>query len=524
MTDIWQAFLIDATQVTGASIVLGNGSLTDAQRTIFYAHGFEHVVEQKAYDAAADAPTVPAVSVTQGGVVPVTIVRSPEDGTEVTHYKITGVVGGALFLDAALTQPAGAFVPTGGEAATVLYFKTAAGFSGAASFTATASTSASDSGLGGSAAAAISVVPGGVPVDPAAPVVVDTVVAEDATTPIVIVDQSGASHFKIAGIEHGQLFADAALTQTIGDGAFILSMGLTTTVYFKPDADYFGPDASFTVQGSTSASDAGLFGGTDDAGITVTAVPDAPTGLSLAGAAVTELATKGTFVGTLSASDADPGTTLTYSLIDDAGGRFDLAGSKLVVENGVGLDFEQRTSHQVTVRVSDGSGLFQDRTFTVTVGDVAREVTAGSDGADVIVGGAGKDRLGGGAGNDRLAGGLGADVLTGRAGRDTFVVDRKLGPSNVDRVTDFNVRDDSFHLDNAVFTKLGKGAPAKPLKLAADAFFKGKAAHDASDRIVYDPGTGSLSYDADGSASGKAVKFALLKKGLALTNADFFVI
>ncbi len=174
--------------------------------------------------------------------------------------------------------------------------------------------------------------------------------------------------------------------------------------------------------------------------------------------------------------------------------------------------------------MSDGSGLFQDRTFTVTVGDVAREVTAGSDGADVIVGGAGKDRLGGGAGNDRLAGGLGADVLTGRAGRDTFVVDRKLGPSNVDRVTDFNVRDDSFHLDNAVFTKLGKGAPAKPLKLAADAFFKGKAAHDASDRIVYDPGTGSLSYDADGSASGKAVKFALLKKGLALTNADFFVI
>ena len=143
-----------------------------------------------------------------------------------------------------------------------------------------------------------------------------------------------------------------------------------------------------------------------------------------------------------------------------AGGSTSPAAS-LVVENGVGLDFEQRTSHQVTVRVSDGSGLFQDRTFTVTVGDVAREVTAGSDGADVIVGGAGKDRLGGGAGNDRLAGGLGADALTGGAGRDTFVFDRKLGPSNVDRVTDFNVRDDSLPPRQRRLREARKGRPRK---------------------------------------------------------------
>ena len=53
---------------------------------------------------------------------------------------------------------------------------------------------------------------------------------------------------------------------------------------------------------------------------------------------------------------------------------------------------------------------------------------------------------------------------------------------------------------------------------------KGKVAEDKEDRILYDQGTGALYYDADGSGAGKAVKFAQLKKGLALTHADFFVI
>lgn len=62
------------------------------------------------------------------------------------------------------------------------------------------------------------------------------------------------------------------------------------------------------------------------------------------------------------------------------------------------------------------------------------------------------------------------------------------------------------------------------MKLSVDAFFKGKAAEDKEDRVIYDKGTGALYYDADGIGSAKAIKVATLKKGLALTNADFFVI
>jgi Ca2+-binding RTX toxin-like protein len=122
-------------------------------------------------------------------------------------------------------------------------------------------------------------------------------------------------------------------------------------------------------------------------------------------------------------------------------------------------------------------------------------------------------------GNNVLAGGWGNDTLTGGAGSDTFLFNTSLNrTSNVDRITDFNVAADTIRLDNAVFKGLGEGW------LAAGAFHTGTAAADAQDRIIYNKTTGALSYDADGSGSGAAVHFATVSAGLALTNADFFVI
>jgi len=55
-------------------------------------------------------------------------------------------------------------------------------------------------------------------------------------------------------------------------------------------------------------------------------------------------------------------------------------------------------------------------------------------------------------------------------------------------------------------------------------FWTGKAAHDASDRIIYDKNAGALYYDMDGTGRAAQVKIATLKKGLSLTEEDFFVI
>jgi hypothetical protein len=42
--------------------------------------------------------------------------------------------------------------------------------------------------------------------------------------------------------------------------------------------------------------------------------------------------------------------------------------------------------------------------------------------------------------------------------------------------------------------------------------------------IIYAVGTDELSYDADGSGATKAVVFAKIAPGLALTAEDFFVV
>ena len=90
--------------------------------------------------------------------------------------------------------------------------------------------------------------------------------------------------------------------------------------------------------------------------------------------------------------------------------------------------------------------------------------------------------------------------------------------TNVDKIVDFNHRDDTIHLAKSVFSKI-----AKKGVLSSKAFWVGDKAHDASDRIVYNKKTGALFYDQDGNGAKAAVQFATLPKKLALAANDFFV-
>ena len=141
--------------------------------------------------------------------------------------------------------------------------------------------------------------------------------------------------------------------------------------------------------------------------------------------------------------------------------------------------------------------------------------------AEIQPGSAGADRLFGGAGNDLLDGGLGADRLTGGTEEDTFRFSTALGGGNVDTIVDFNVADDIIFLARDIFEGVGAAGT-----LALTAFHRSAAgtAQDASDRIIYDTDNGYLSYDADGSGSGAAIRFAHLSAGLALSADDFYLI
>ncbi len=114
--------------------------------------------------------------------------------------------------------------------------------------------------------------------------------------------------------------------------------------------------------------------------------------------------------------------------------------------------------------------------------------------------------------------GAGNDTLIGGSGQDGFVFDVKANSrTNVDKITDFRVVDDTIFLARSAFTKLQKGG------LDASAFTIGAKAKDASDRIVYDAKSGALYYDPDGAGKAAQVKVAVLAKHLKMSNFDFWV-
>jgi Ca2+-binding RTX toxin-like protein len=157
----------------------------------------------------------------------------------------------------------------------------------------------------------------------------------------------------------------------------------------------------------------------------------------------------------------------------------------------------------------------------VAIGGTDNDGFDGGVGNDALTGNGGGDTLNGGAGNDTLFGGIGKDTLTGGANNDFFVFNTALNAStNRDVITDFNHANDTFKLENAIFSKLGAGVHA----LNAGFFHAGVKAADANDHIVYNKATGILSYDNDGNGSHAAIGFAVLTNKPVLAANDFQVI
>lgn len=252
----------------------------------------------------------------------------------------------------------------------------------------------------------------------------------------------------------------------------------------------------------------------------------APTDVIMDRYDIKELSTTGALVGTLETVDVDGALdAFTYEVIDNAGGRFALSGNKIVVADGVKLDYEQAKFHNILVLVTDKAGFTFTKTITIAVDDVWAESTLGSSGDDILVGGANIDRLSGGLGNDKITGGYGNDVLAGGEGFDTFVFNAKLGTSVTDRsvnfdiIQDFNVSQDTIALENAIFKKLTRTG-----WLSDKNFVLGAVAKDKKDFVGYYKKTGVLWYDADGSGKGAAVEIALIKNKAAVTPKDILVI
>ncbi|WP_241696568.1 cadherin domain-containing protein [Stenotrophomonas sp. SAM-B] len=101
-------------------------------------------------------------------------------------------------------------------------------------------------------------------------------------------------------------------------------------------------------------------------------VNDAPHGITADRTlTIAENTANGAAVGTFSGQDQDTTDGLTFSLVNNAGGRFAIsAAGALTVANGSLLDYESATTHAVTVRVTDSHGATRDQVFQVGVSNV----------------------------------------------------------------------------------------------------------------------------------------------------------
>lgn len=106
--------------------------------------------------------------------------------------------------------------------------------------------------------------------------------------------------------------------------------------------------------------------------IQITDVNEAPTDITLIGTSVNENSIGGTVVGTLFGIDPDAGDSLTFAMINSAGGRFsvDATTGILRVASGAVLNYEVAASQWITVRTTDSVGHVYEKSFTITINDI----------------------------------------------------------------------------------------------------------------------------------------------------------
>lgn len=141
--------------------------------------------------------------------------------------------------------------------------------------------------------------------------------------------------------------------------------------------------ASRTFVGTPSNKDVGvrqfIVRATDPAGafgdvpvtIDIINVNDKPTSIQVVGNPVPENV-MGAFVGKLTAIDPDPNDSVTWSIADNPGNRFEIRGNELFLSTIFSFDFETDRSAKVTIRATDNGSppLFLDQEITVNVQDV----------------------------------------------------------------------------------------------------------------------------------------------------------
>ncbi|WP_306297041.1 Calx-beta domain-containing protein [Nostoc sp. C052] len=192
------------------------------------------------------------------------------------------------------------------------------------------------------------------------------------------------------------------------------------------------------------------------------------------------------------------------------------------------FDVIDANSTQTSVFTKNTVTFLNDLNNNITGFDNSNDVINGEGGNDIINGLSGNDILRGGAGNDTLIGGAGNDILVGGAGADRFLYNTgtafKGSAIGVDTITDFNSSEgDKIVLGKTTFSAIASAA-GNGFSHKSDFQVTNKAG-TSSAKIVYDPLSGQLFYNQNGSAAGfgSGGLFATLTGAPTLTASDFIL-
>jgi Ca2+-binding RTX toxin-like protein len=147
----------------------------------------------------------------------------------------------------------------------------------------------------------------------------------------------------------------------------------------------------------------------------------APTAIMVTGGSVTENASAGTVVATLSALDPNVGDTHTFAITGPASGLFEIVGNEIRIKAGASIDFEAASGHALQISATDSDGLSIVSTIQIAV----------TDEPDIFIGTSADETLTGGVGSDLFHGGLGSDRLIGLAGSDDYAFNAGDGDDHI---------------------------------------------------------------------------------------------
>lgn len=235
---------------------------------------------------------------------------------------------------------------------------------------------------------------------------------------------------------------------------------------------------------------------------------------------------EGEIINGTSAADTLAGTSGNDTLNGLGGNDLFLGGSTVgadVIDGGAGHDsIEFKAAATSAMMVDFGAGTISGGSAgSLSFTNVERVV--GGNFNDTLTGNGASQTLTGQAGSDTIMGAGGTDTLWGGSGADVFVF-AEMGTAHADRISDFTTTSDKVHLDDAAFSAIGAMG-----NFAADdeRFWAAPGAiegHDETDRVVYNTSSGTLYYDANGSATGAVDPIATLQSGAKLAATDIVVI